>query len=148
MLRSWLVGLVLATTTVCASAQVYEWRDAQGRLIYGDMPPVGVDARLVRGATPPRSPDPDAASTAAERELERREAQAGRTEAAAQKAAGRERAAERERVCGQARGQLAALESGQRVARFNEQGEREFLTDEQRTDEIERTRRFIADNCQ
>lgn len=148
MLRSWLVGLVLATTAMCVSAQVYEWRDEQGRRIYGDMPPVGVDATLVRGATPARTPDPDAASAAAERELQRREAQSERTEAAAQEAVERERAAERERACGQARGQLVALESGQRLARFNEQGEREFLTDEQRTEEIERTRRFITDNCQ
>lgn len=148
MLRSWLSGLALAAMTVFASAQVYEWRDAQGRLIYGDMPPVGVDAKLIRSTTPATTPGPQVSTTASERELQRREEQADRAEAVAQQAAARERAAERERACGQARGQLVALESGQRVARFNEQGEREFLTDEQRAEEIERTQRFIADNCQ
>lgn len=148
MLRSWLLGVALATMAVCASAQVYEWRDEQGRLIYGDMPPVGVDARLVRSATPAATPAPQASPTAAERELQRREEQADRAEAVTQEAAARERAAELERSCGQARGQLVALESGQRVARFNEQGEREFLTEEQRSEEIERTQRFITENCQ
>lgn len=148
MLRSWLVGVALATMAVCVSAQVYEWRDEQGRLIYGDMPPVGVDAKLIRNAGPASTPPAQASPAAAERELQRREEQAERTGALTQEAADREREAERERLCSQARGQLAALESGQRVARFNEQGERELLTEEQRTEEIERARRFITDNCQ
>lgn len=138
MLRSCLVGLVLAMAAVCASAQVYEWRDAQGRLIYGDMPPVGVDARLIRGAATQSAPD--TGQRAPQREAERDETP--------EETIARGLAAVRDQACAQARSQLALLESDQLIARMNEQGEREFLTDEQRAEELGHTQRFIAENCQ
>jgi hypothetical protein len=40
------------------------------------------------------------------------------------------------------------LESGVRVARPNDKGEREFLDDKGRADEVNRTRAAVNDNCQ
>lgn len=50
--------------------------------------------------------------------------------------------------CKRAKAQLAMLESGVRVARPNDKGEREFLDDKARADEVNRTRGAVNDNCQ
>lgn len=142
---------VLLGTLLSASvhADVYQWRDESGRLVYGDQPPPGINATLVRshpasGATgAARSAAPAATSEQATEEgssLSRseREAIAKRT---------REQEESRKRACDETRNYLAALESGQRVARFNEKGERVFMDDKDRLQTIERTRATLRDNC-
>ena len=135
MQKSWLLGLALTAMTLVASAQVYEWRDAQGRRIFGDMPPPGVDARLIHGSRP----------AATRQEVAPAEQQEDTEGVFA--AAERELAAQRARACAQAQAQIATLESDQRISRLDEQGERVFLSDEERAQELADTRRFIADNC-
>jgi hypothetical protein len=49
--------------------------------------------------------------------------------------------------CRAARSQLSTLESGQRVARTNDKGEREMLDDKGRADETRRAREVIASDC-
>ena len=56
-------------------------------------------------------------------------------------------AAQRADNCRRARGHLAALESGQRIARTNERGEREVLDDKGRADEMRQARAVIASDC-
>ncbi len=162
MLKSSLLALALMLASLPLPAQVYEWRDAQGAINYGDRPPPGVPARLIKGEGPLSGQSPEASGedvagegeptatqrTLAERELEARERRAQQAEARARAEQEQQLAEERERNCGQARNQLAALESGQRIARFNERGEREFLDDAGRAAEIERTRTYLAANCQ
>lgn len=138
-----------------AWAQIYEWRDAQGNLNYSDRPPAGVDAKPIRSIrTPPRAPQAQPADPAgaapkslAEQNLEfqkRREEEAE----AEKKAEQEQRMAEEKRLaCEQTRSNLAALESGQRVTRFNAQGVQEFLDDATRTAEIERSRALLQANC-
>lgn len=148
MFKNWMLILTLTALALPAAAQVYEWRDAEGRLNYADRPPQGVDAKLIRqgssGETATRPQPP----TLAERELEFRERRAQAAEEGALAAQESERAAERERLCTQARNQLAALESGQSVARLNAQGEREVLNTAQRAEEVERSLSFINANCE
>jgi len=135
-----------------AAAQVYEWRDAEGRLNYSDQPPHGVEAKLIRPGRPSAATAEEAAEasppTLAERELEFRERRAEEAEAKARAEQDSRQAAERERMCTQARSQLAALQSGQRVSRFNQRGEREYLDDVERTAEITRAQDFIRNNCE
>ncbi|HRP75809.1 MAG TPA: DUF4124 domain-containing protein [Rhodocyclaceae bacterium] len=135
-----------------AAAQVYEWRDAEGRLNYSDQPPHGVEAKLIRPGRPSSAPTEGAAEasmpTLAERELEFRERRAEEAEAKAMAEQESRQAAERDRMCTQARNQLAALQSGQRVSRFNQSGEREYLDDVERTAEITRAQDFIRNNCE
>lgn len=153
---------LLCTALLIASsnlgAQVYEWRDARGVLTYGDRPPSGVEARRLGSLPSPERPSPTRDEAAGEdsgaaepnisERLEemraRREAEEEAREAAEQE---REREAARARQCDQAHNHLAALESGQRVARFTSGGEREFLDEEARADEVARTRDFISDHC-
>jgi hypothetical protein len=137
------------------TAQIYEWRDARGMLNYSDRPPPGVAAKLVRPGNSAAAAD-DASGDGSgepqtpawmERDRELRERRAQTAEARARADEERRLAAVREADCKQARGQLMALESGQRISRFNERGEREILDDTARTAELARTRAWLDANC-
>ncbi|AUN96432.1 DUF4124 domain-containing protein [Pseudazoarcus pumilus] len=178
MLKPALVLAFGALIAATAHAQVYKWRDADGRLHFGDQPPPGVTATQMRGgparapaaaeitdeasvedetsddaqaatAPPPAAPQesattqPSAAEAAEAMRAEREKAQAAKAQAAAE----REREQMLAENCQRARNQLTALEGGQRIARFNEKGEREVLDDAARAQEISRMREFIDANC-
>jgi two-component sensor histidine kinase len=75
------------------------------------------------------------------------QAQAAAKEAKA--SAAKERlSAEKAQNCQRARNQLQMLQSGVRMARANDKGEREFLDDKARADEIARTQQLISANCE
>ncbi|MDX5364779.1 MAG: DUF4124 domain-containing protein [Pseudazoarcus pumilus] len=138
-------GTLLATS---AQAQVFQWRDDSGRLVYGDQPPPGVEATVVRTHPAAGSKAPvreEAAAPAAESATSQDAPSRSEREAIAKRT--REQDEARERACQETRNYLAALESGQRVARFNEKGEREFLDDNARMQTIERTRATLRENC-
>ncbi len=137
-----------------AAGDIYSWRDAEGRLHYADSPPAGnveVQKRHNR-ATADAPADPAAASpikspSLAEKNMEFRKR---RTEAAdAQTKADKDKAeaARMEETCRSLRGNLAALEGGQSIARMNEKGEREVIDDSQRQADIARTRQQLEQNC-
>lgn len=131
-----------------ASAQVYQWKDASGRTIISDTPP---PASIKGGRTISTTPSPSASGSPpqsmAERDMEfkkrRQEASQKGEEAAKEQAA----AAERRENCERAKGQLASLESGQRLVTHDENGERRYLDDDQRQREIAQTRKAMAESC-
>jgi hypothetical protein len=147
------------------SAEIYNWRDKDGRLHYSDVPPAAGEAKQVEtratapAAQPPaaaqpatddtgtRAAEPARPKTLAEQEqaFRERRAAAAETQAAAEKKQQQE--AERQRSCEEMRNQLAGLESGQRVARFNAAGEREVLDDAARAEETARLRRQLGQSC-
>ncbi len=149
-----------------AMAQIYSWKDRDGRVHYTDTPPPTGEFTVIqrpRGlqpSPPPAEdsgdaaaaaegePDPNRPRTLSEREREFRERRAAQAEAQAKTQEDAAREAERQRFCEQARNQLAALESGQRISRFNAQGEREFLDDDARSAEAARLQGQIAQHCQ
>lgn len=151
-------ALLLATLAAAASAgEIYHWKDKEGRANYADTPPPGnTPTRTLSGRTTeypaPQQPEstqgakPGATSAAEETlELRKRQAQTADKQAQAEKAAAD--AAERRTNCERARNQLAALESGQRIARFNDKGEREFLDDAQRAQETDIARKAADSWC-
>ena len=151
-----------------ALAQIYSWKDKDGRVHYGDTPPPTGEVSVIRGtptARPAVAPAPESAGTPgatdtsaapqpsgpptlAEREQAFRERRAAEAEAQAKTEEEATREAERQRFCEQARNQLGALESGQRVSRFNAAGEREFLDDTVRSAEVARLQQQLAEHCQ
>lgn len=154
--------LVLALAAPAAHAQ-WKWRDKSGRVTASDRPPpmeipekdilarpqplpearrVAVDAAAsaASAATPMRPP-------AGERELEARRRAAEQEQAAKSKAEAERVAAQRADNCRRARSQLAVLESGQRVARLNDKGEREVLDDRGRAEEARQARELITADC-
>ncbi len=154
--------------TLPAAAEVYSWRDKDGNVHYSDVPPPsGATKTLPGSARPPTDTTDEAAGgtpaaaapttapkgaakgpkSAADMELEFRQRRAAEAEAQAKAEKEKSEAAEREKNCNQARAHLAALESGQRVVRMNEKGEREYLDDKTRESEGRELRQQIEKMC-
>ena len=167
------VALLCVLLALPAAAQ-WKWRDAQGRITVSDRPPpreVPERDILTRPASPqpqqtvaPAPAGTDAASgesaapavpaaaasvppTALEREVQARRRAAEAESAAKARAEEQKNAELRADNCRRARGHLATIQSGQRMARTNDKGEREFLDDAARARELQRTNEVIAAEC-
>ena len=151
--------LALAVFTVAtASAQTYQWKDANGRTVISDTPPPGsVTKKQTIGTTSrPAEPDTPAAAPAAskaapkslsERDMEFKKRQQEEKEKADKAAQEQAAAAERQENCKRARESAAALESRQPIATVNEKGERQIMDDSARQAELARARKIMADSC-
>lgn len=159
-----LLGLVVAGS---AQAQ-WKWRDAKGNVQYSDLPPPpGVLEKDIlqrppsatrnivvvpvgQAAAPASAPAPKPAASApskAEQEAAARQKQEQDREAAKRKEEERKVAEARRENCSRAQASLRDLQSGMRISRTNEQGERSYLDDNQRQAEVDRARQVIASEC-
>jgi hypothetical protein len=157
--------LVLALAGGAGDAQAqWKWRDKSGQINASDRPPpldvpdkdiLGRPTDNQRRAAPAASASASAPAAAAsgpalgplDRELQARQRNAEQEQAAKAKADAERLAAQRGENCRAARGHLAALETGQRIARMNDKGEREVLDDKGRAEEQRRARAVIASDC-
>jgi Domain of unknown function (DUF4124) len=115
-----------------ASAVVYKWVDAQGKVQYGDRPPDGVHAEVVEmlGTHVPRSTDsarPDSSAPAASSAASK---PAG-SDSAAKKQVADDVAQARDKQCTDAQERYKKLIEGRRLYKTGANGEREYLTSEQ-----------------
>jgi hypothetical protein len=143
-------ALLLVAAT--AQAQVYRWVDSSGRVQYSDRKPTNAkDAQEVRNTVSSVGTQATAASgggkSAAElekdfqkRRLDQADAQQKQQQAAADQK-------QKSQNCQSARENLAALKSGQRIARFTQTGEKIYLDDSGRAAEIERNQQLVQANC-
>lgn len=154
--------LMFAVSAPTAHAQ-WKWRDKTGQINASDRPPpldIPEKDILARPAPVPefRRVLPAAAASAAsaaeplrqpagDRELDARRRAAEQEQAAKTKADEERLGTQRAENCRRARGHLSALESGQRIARINDKGEREVLDDRGRADEMRQAREVIAADC-
>lgn len=158
-LRALALALALAAVASAAQAQ-WKWRDKSGQVNVSDRPPpMDVpDKDILARPTPEsvrRAPPATPASGAAsgptrgplERDLEQRRRAADQEQAAKAKAEEERLASQRAENCRRARSHVAALESGQRMARMNDKGEREVLDDRGRAEEMRQAREVIASDC-
>jgi hypothetical protein len=161
----------LAIATCCllplsALAQ-WQWIDKGGRRVFSDQaPPADVPAKNIlkgpKGKPMPTSVEEagpaTAASTAAaassapkvsgrDKDLEARKKQADAAEAEKKKAAEREIEQAKAENCKRARESKSNYDSGVRLSRMNEKGEREILDDSQRATESKRLGEIIARDC-
>ncbi|MCY7317043.1 MAG: DUF4124 domain-containing protein, partial [Rubrivivax sp.] len=95
----------------------------------------------------PTLPTAPRAPTALEREVHARKKAADEEKTTRSRAEEERNANLRAENCRGARSQLSALESGQRIARTNDKGEREVLDDKGRADEMRRAREVISSEC-
>jgi hypothetical protein len=163
---AWLAAtLSLACLALSAQAQAqgqWKWRDKNGQITVSDLPPPRdipqqdilqrpdpsntVAAPAVGSAPAPASAVP-ALRAPVDPELQARKQASEQEQAAKAKAEEDKLAAQRRQNCSNARSSLAALDSGQRIARFNAKGEREILDDKQRAAETQRARAVVASDC-
>jgi hypothetical protein len=150
-------GLVAAPV---AAQQLYKYVGPDGKVQYSDRPPAdGQKAEKVTGgrvSTVTSGASAAAASEAAksgapkslaEREQDFRKRRLEGQEKASKDAQLAEQKRARDENCAALRTQLAGVQSGARIARINEQGERVFLEDNGIQQEIQRLQREIANTC-
>lgn len=157
-----LVRHTVVTAILCmgfagtAHAQ-YVWLDEKGVKQFSDMPPPSSipASRILKqpsGGGTPAAPSESAASatkpqmTTAEKNAEFRKRQTERAEKEKKANEEAKLASERARNCERTQEYQRALESGERISRTDKNGERSFLSDEQRAKEIRESRR-VLDEC-
>jgi len=157
--------LLLALAALPVQAQ-WKWKDGKGQVHVSDIPPprevqdkdiLQRPSAQTRRATaaavvPPPSAPPSAAGEVASRpqvdpEIEARRKKTEADQKAKSKVEEDKLAAMRAENCRRARQQVAALDSGQRIARVNSSGEREILDDKGRADEMATARRVVDSDC-
>ncbi len=112
-----------------ASAVVYKWMDAQGKIQYGDRPPDGVNAEVVEGLRyafgPPTRCSDRATAT------QPKPAAVNPPASAAKKAVDQDVAQAREKQCAEAQERYKKLIEGRRLYKTGPDGERQYLTSEE-----------------
>lgn len=154
------LGLALLAFALLAQPALaqWKWRDKNGRVTVSDLPPPRdiPDKDVLSRPEPmvvraPAAPASAAASVPMKAPVDpalQAKKKAAELEAATKASAEAERqAAAKQENCRNARGHLATMESGQRVARMNDKGEREILDDKQRAEEMQRARSVIKSEC-
>lgn len=139
----------LLVVPVLATAQVYTWRDANGKVHYSDQPPSerGVSSRRIGAPTDESDDVPVAAKSATERKEAAAKQAKQTSEKAAQAEQERAEDAQRQENCQRARQNLAGIESGMIRFRMTESGEREALDGSARDAELASARHAVDVNC-
>jgi hypothetical protein len=162
-----LILALAALLPVLSSAQ-WRWVDKSGRTVFSDQPPPPdvPAASIVKQpghsrapeAAPPASQAAQAAAplrvasgavkpSGKDKELEQKKKQAEAAEEEKKKAHEQEVARVQAENCHRARLSKASFDSGARIVRTNEKGEREYLDDNQRAAETRRLEQVIATEC-
>lgn len=124
-----------------ASAVVYKWTDAQGKVQYGDSPPNGVHAEVVEllgthaHASNTASPDKPAPTPSSPNAND------------VKKAVDSDVAQARDKQCADAQERYKKLIEGRRLYKTGDNGEREYLTSEEIDSERLNAKRDIDETC-
>ncbi len=140
------LALAAFSVSMLANAQIYQWKDENGKTIISDKPPVGANAtaKKIDSSTPAAASNQ---KTLADRELDLRKRQKEAEDSSENAAKEQTASNERAKNCESARRYLQTLESGERIAMRDDKGERYFMEDAQREQEIASTRQSIQSNC-
>jgi len=162
------LAALLGTTLSLPAAAQWKWRDQSGRIQYSDTPPPqGVaekdillrpgSASLATRAAVSVASAPGPASAASgivlpapkvvDAELEAKRKKTEQDAADQKKAEEAKLAATRAENCTRAKAQMRSIDSGVRLSRTNEKGEREFLDDKARAQEANRAREVMTSEC-
>lgn len=158
------VAVVVLLAAAGDAAAQWAWKDKDGKITASDRPPPKdipdkdilrrpAQRAIVNTAAAAPAAASAASATAAgpksplEAQVEAKKKAAEQEQAAKAKAEEEKAAVQRAENCRRARGQLATLESGVRMARTNDKGEREVLDDAARAAETQRARQIIASDC-
>ena len=146
-MRRFALAVAALVVTTVANAQIYQWKDENGKTIISDKPPIGA-ARTSRTieADAPAGKAPLLHSTA-DREMEFRKRQQESKEKAEKAQKEQASSADKKDNCEKARRYLSGLESGERIAMRDDKGERYYMEDEQRQQEIVKARQSVQSSC-
>jgi hypothetical protein len=134
-----------------AQAQIYQWKDQDGKTIISDKPPTdGQAQRKYGGSIAPAASDSPASEkkNIADQELDfqKRRKEAQEKQEKEQKA--QQQAEQQKKYCSGLNNRLQAYKSGERIAMRDDKGERYFIDDNQRAQEIQEMQQEIGNSCQ
>ena len=155
------VSLALGLTASLPAAAQWKWKDSTGKVQYSDRPPPGnVAERDILQSPGPRAATPMAPAPASapapaakasgpqvDSELEARKKKEEQEQEAKRKAEEERVAKARAENCARARNYQETLDSGIRISRLNDKGEREIIDDQGRAEEMARAKKVIASDC-
>jgi hypothetical protein len=153
--------LALAACFVCLSAVAqWQWIDASGRKVFSDRAPGAEvpEKNIIKKpntraknnaveAIAPAAPVVAKPGEGVDKALMEKKKQAEAAEAAKRKADEDRVASVKAENCNRARQAKVGLDSGARISRINDKGEREFLDDSARAAESQRNQSTIDSDC-
>lgn len=139
------VAALLVTTAV--HAQIYQWKDENGKTVISDKPPAGAAraSRKIDAEAPAANAAPQ--KTTADREMDFRKRQQESQEKAEKAQKEQVAAGQKKDNCERARRYLQSLESGERIVLRDGQGERYYMEDAQRQQEIGKAQQTVQADC-
>lgn len=139
------LAALLAASAV--HAQIYQWKDENGKTVMSDRPPAGNarQQKRIEADAPVQGGTEQKPLADREMEFRKRQQEAREKNEKQQKEAAV--AAENKENCERARRARLGLESGERIATRDANGERVFLDDAQREQEIGRMRQAEQNFC-
>ena len=153
-MKRFTLTLAALLTVTTAYAQIYQWKDENGKTIISDLPPVGQAAKSRKlapeasgaegGASPSRAASPQ---SLADRDLDYRKRQKEAQEKADKALKEQKNNNDRNENCESARRYLQTLESGERVALRDDKGERYYMDDAERARESSKARQTLQSDC-
>ena len=146
-----------SVTSAAQDEAIYSWKDEDGTIHFSETPPEGVDATAVDSdlassginvRPKESSPPADSQDMDEEVEIDPRSPEGRRMARDERRAQSRETQAEREELCAYHRQQIAQLEPSPRVlVQDRESGEVYRLDDNTRLEMVEKSRKYVEDNC-
>ncbi len=140
ILSSLMLALLATTSAYC---EVYKWVDPDGTVHYSDQPAPGATQEETLNIRSGAAAGSEAGAKKApgpksyiEQDAEFRKRQVEDEEKRAKQEKALADAKERQQNCQRAQASLRALQSGARITRTNDKGEREYLDDSQRQQEM------------
>jgi Domain of unknown function (DUF4124) len=152
----WLAIALLAASSLTLAEDVYKWVDKEGNVHYSDLPPSAVEAKkLVKktkdAVTPPSAAaqpgQSKPAATFADKELEFRKRKVEAEDAEKKQQLAKAEAKKKEDHCRSLHGNLRTLQEQGRVYRYNDKGEKTFLEDKERKQELAAVEGEIREHC-
>jgi hypothetical protein len=139
-----LIVLALACAVVpLASAEMYKYIDKNGKTVYSDTPPADADAKPVH--VTPSTGTAVRQGPSLEKDLEKGRALA--KERSKKEETAEQNAKLAQQRCEQAKEAYHAYEDGGRLFKYNDKGEREFLSDEEIDAKRVSSRRDMEEAC-
>ena len=151
MKRFFILACALAIAPF-ASAQLYKYVDKDGKTVYSDQPPANIDSKQlnVRSGTAAATPSAnvtDAPKSYVDRDKDLQKGREERRESAKKAEDAAKVAQQKEDNCIQARGAYQQYADGGRIHKYNAQGERVYLGDEEMEAEKVRSKREMDEAC-
>ncbi|MDX8384902.1 MAG: DUF4124 domain-containing protein [Gallionella sp.] len=144
-----------------ASAALNKWVDAQGNIHYSDtQPPPGVESKTLRNTSssddiysdeteenPNNEGSGNTLQSIAEREAERKRAKLEKQKANTKAAKEQANAEKLNNYCKSARENLTALKANIRLTAVDDNGERSFMSDEEKQKSVMKIQQSISKHC-